>query len=292
MMKRNGFSIIEVVIGMLIASILSVIIYRMFTQTMRIARMSEGFIEEYGDAFIMANQIERDIMTIVVLKEHAKLAEKQEAEPKPLETPAGQQPLEKTSIDLTETPKNQEGEKQDEEERLAFAGVIKDNKLSSLSFVCTNALPQAEGGGSRLVRVRYVLAPDPDDATLSQLMREERRYQAKVVPGVQSDKPQAYIIMPRVESITVKFYGTLHAQKTDDKTSSGAGEPIALSSWGNEEQRRKLKRLVPEYLEIVGTCRSRGTNGTLSFSYFIAIPAGIAEGVDAREKERREGEKK
>lgn len=300
MMVRKGFTLIELMIGLLIASLLSVVLYRMFSQTMRVAHMSSGLIEDYSDVLIMSNQMERDITSIVVLKEHAKIAEQQaQAQAQEQQKQAGQPgaegaaaaPPKASSIDFGESGKEQEGEKkEEEEERLAFAGVIKDNKLSTLSFVCTNALPQVDSAGSRLVRVRYFLVADADDASLHQLMREERRYQAKNDAEPQPDKSRAYVIMPRIETITVRFYGTLYSKK-GEAGGTAQEESKTLLSWGNEEQRKALKRLVPEYLEISGSRRSRGSQVAIPFSFFIPIPAGIAEGIEARAKERREQEK-
>lgn len=286
MRTRRGFTLIDVIVGLLISSMLSVVLYRVFSQTMRIAHISSGLIEDYSDALIMAAQLERDITSVIVLKEHEKFAEKKPEEQKP-----AQESSDKLSaIELSED-KKKEGEK-NEEEQLAFAGVIKDNKLSSLSFVCTNALPQVDAMGSRLVRVRYFLEPDVLDPSLSRLMREERAYSsaASAATGQAARMSHAYTIMPRIESITMKFYGTVYTPPNAQKSSSD-GEMISLNSWGNEEQRKKLKRLVPEYVEIMGNYRSHATQDLVPFSLFIAIPSGIAAGIEGREQEKQKAEK-
>lgn len=289
MRAPRGFTLIDVVVGLLISSILSVMLYRVFSQTMRIAHVSSGLIEDYSDVLIMSAQLERDITSVIVLKEHEKFAEKKSEEKK---EPASLESAEKPSaIEFSESEKK-EGEKK-EEEQLAFSGVIKDNKLSSLSFVSTNALPQADQIGSRLVRVRYFLEPDLLDSSLSRLMREERAYSpssAVASTSQVSRMSHAYTIMPHIESMTMKFYGTVYTPPGAQKTSSSGSETIALSSWGNEEQRKKLKRLVPEYVEFIGTYRSHATKDAVPFSLFIAIPSGIAAGVEGREREKQEAE--
>jgi type II secretory pathway component PulJ len=287
MYSRSGFTLIDVVIGLLISSMLSVVLYRAFLQTMRIAHMSSGLIEDYSDVLIMSAQLERDVSSVVVLKDHEKLAKKAEEQRK-----TSQETAEKNSaVQLSGGEKKEEEKK--EEEQLAFSGVIKDNKLSSLSFVCTNALPQVDQIGSRLVRVRYFLEPDVSDASLSRLMREERTYfpPAVTMAGQAAIKSHAYNIMARIESITMKFYGTVYTPPGAQKSNSVDTEMISLSSWGNEEQRKKLKRLVPEYVEIIGNCRSQATQEAMPFSLFIAIPAGIAAGIEGREQEKQEAEK-
>ena len=49
---------------------------------------------------------------------------------------------------------------------------------------------------------------------------------------------------------------------------------------------------MPEYVEIMGNYRSNATNDLVPFSLYIAIPSGIAAGIEARDEERREAEKK
>lgn len=288
MRLSKGFSLIDVLVGLLIASLLSVVLYRVFSQTLRIASVSSGLIDDYSDILIMNTQLERDITSVVVLKEHESQSNTQEA------AAGNQQASDKAASAVELSATETKDDEKEQEERLAFSGVIKDGKLSSLSFVCTNALPDVDKFGSRLVRVRYFLAPEPSHASLSSLMREERVYSVmtKSRPGEQSAMSHPYPVMTNIESITMKFYGAVHVPAGKQQTGSSESGTIVLSSWGNEEQRKKLKRLVPEYIEISGNYRSSATHDLVPFSIFVGIPAGIAAGVEARDSERREAEKK
>ena len=227
MRLSKGFTLVDVIVGLLISSMLSVVLYRVFSQTMRIAHVSSGLIEDYSDLLIMSAQVERDITSVVVLKEHETSEKK---EPASSEKPAVDKQASAVELSGGEKEKDEENK----EEQLAFSGIIKDNKLSSLSFVCTNALPDVDKVGSRLVRVRYFLAPEPSDASLSRLMREERTYAAPnksllrqgfegQALGSPGQRGHAYPVMTRIESITVKFYGTVHTPEGAQKSASSEG---------------------------------------------------------------------
>jgi len=196
--KRQGFSLVEILVALMISSIVGALLYSILSQTVRTTDRVNSSVDTQGDLWIVSEQLERDITGIVLLAP---------PELKATDTATGQEVGAEEGAEASQKSMVQSMKSEDENESvewasdtMPFVGSLKEGKLATLSFITTSALPDPEHPGSRLVRVRYFLQPQRGDASVAQLMREESVYSAK--DAGDASKARAYSLLSRVESLT------------------------------------------------------------------------------------------
>lgn len=263
MKRSSGFSFIEVILALLIGSIISIMVYQVFAQTVRVTDRMSGRIDEYGDTFITLTQLERDLMGLVLLPESD--IKKTGTTNPASENQSG------ASIQA-----GQEIEGSEREERIPFECVVREGKLISLAFVTTNALPSVDAVGSRLVRVRYFIEVQRDDPALMQLMREEAPYPFQKQTALEQ---RAYPLLSHLESLEITCYLTVRKGESDQE--------VKLKEWGTDQQKEKYPA-APEFITISGVYRTRTTQEQIPFTYSISIPAAKLAVYDYYKKEEKQ----
>jgi len=268
-MQKSGFSLIELLIGLLIASFLTTVLYNMFHQTVTVSERLSVWIDDYSDILLMRSELERDIAGIVVVRTEQKSDNPKAAEPKDAAPKA------------TAIAQEGNGQKEDENQGKAqFSVEVKDGKLIQLSMITTHALPRVDKPGSHLVRVRYFLEEDPQQKKLFRLMRKETVDSPTAQKQEKLPGNRAYPLIQRLTSLHI----TLHVRTFVTGDGAKPATMKKIKQWGSKQAADEIP--VPEYIAFEGDYLSHNNKDTIPFSFLIKVP--IATGLyEAKQQELR-----
>jgi prepilin-type N-terminal cleavage/methylation domain-containing protein len=234
--QRNGFSLIELIIAMSIGSIVSIMLYRIFQQSISVMMILSGMMEDYSNTLIFLNQLERDCASIALV-DPACREKKTDRDKKSSQT-----------ADETNPPS-------------PFSAVIEQGILKNFSLVTTHALPQIDHAGTWLVRVTYRLVEQPGSNNLFQLLREESPYHATTIA---QGTFRAYPVLTDIVRLKVTFY--VHEFR------EGAPALRTLGEW-KKEAAKSDQIPAPEFIKFEGSCRAHAQEGEEPFSAIFILPA-------------------
>lgn len=257
-MKQPGFSLIEIIIAVAISSVLSLILYRAFSQTNRLVQQVRNLMDDTSDTLSSYAQLEKDFSAIFM----PTLEEIKKASAPPAQAAVANQTTPKT-------PAGQES-KEKKPEIIPFKTTMEGSKLATISFVTTNAFSILDEAASRPVRVTYKLKPQEGEGNkLFVLLREELPYDQKAEGEKKSSsaKPtHAYALIRNISSFSAKF--SAYDCKEESK------ELVSLSEWGTDEQKKKCpQRAIPEFVEISLDVTDVVTGRVTAYTCAITIPA-------------------
>jgi prepilin-type N-terminal cleavage/methylation domain-containing protein len=275
-----GMSLIEVIVALAVAAIISVILYQTFYQSVRFANRADALVDDYADILVLANQLERDFAGIFIPLPDLAISTTQLR--KETNTTAASAPQQSSDAKIPAPQGSGEASKLQ-----AFVCESKDKKLTSLAIYTTSALPTVDHPAARLVRVTYTLAAHQRDSdeqahNMSTLLRHEEPYQ----PATTNPASRPHALMSTVEAISCTCY--YHAveeapankpaekaeKKADAKKSARGVTTWNNASAENPNAAQGAKKLppVPEYVEFSGTYISRITHEKIPFSFIVPIP--------------------
>lgn len=257
--NRSGFSFIEVLVALVVGSILSVSLYRMLYQTVKVTEKMTTMTDDYADVLLMKTEFERDIAGIVVIKRDVKTGNRAAVVPG---APPEQQKEQKS---MMAQQQEESAASSQEKEEPQFRAEVRDGKLLSLALVTTHALPQVDLPGSHLVRVRYRLEDDPYEKGLMRLMREEYPYEQSGAKELEK-LARPYPLLQRITSVKMVFYMRIVSKEGKP----GETRMRSVTEWGGKEGEDSVP--VPEYIRLEGTCRSHNGHDEVPFSLVIAVP--------------------
>ena len=155
---RQGFTLLEVLIGTLIASLLSTMLMYVLLQVTSLQRVVDMRINLWMTASIVQNQFERDVMGTFV--PFAGFIESKKDEQKDPSSPQLRQTGRRTA---------------QAQKRLENVFYVARNAQGVQTFSCitTSMLPKYKHVKALAGRVVYSLVPSKDDARIFSLMRQE-----------------------------------------------------------------------------------------------------------------------
>ncbi len=285
--KTSGFSLIELVIAMTIASMLSLLLFGFVRQMAKVGIRTAAAVD-YGLALtVVHSQLERDLMAMVVPESafaSYKRAFKKEKEEKDKAAAVEKKTEEEP------TPKEEKEEKRTREIPPPFLAKFRDNRLELLFFVTTNRMPRHKIFVPYNTRVVYQLLPETEPG-LFKLVRAESSDIRRPIEDFTSGDVQSHLLISRIKSLTMKFFVPEEPKQEPKKESpEKAGEP-AEAVEKKEEQPKKPEKIVykeltawdpavlkkapymiPAYIEISGVRVDNDGRGDRSFTFAYKIP--------------------
>ena len=236
---KSGFTLIELVIGLFISSIMLVSLYTIFYITGRVIKSSEDIVSHDIHIAILGHQLEHDIDGIFAPSSTTITT----TQPSP-QTANEQKPTDQKES----TPK--------EIKDIFISANDKDGMLRTLSFITVNPLQtyHKEGPASRMVRVVYKLAPNEDKTSLILTRQESTNLDLKAFEIKGAQGIRAYELNDRIKSIEVEFkYPEQKEEKKETKEETQEQQKVAyvtVKEWTSEQQ-PKEKKPVPQIPQFI-----------------------------------------
>lgn len=223
---KTGFTLIEIVVFLAIASAMSIILFQSYFQTNRIVQFAGSMIDSDRRIMIMQDRLEKDITGAFIpqyLKQQKEEVEEEKTIQKKL--PEKQRPLPKL-----------------------FYSVNVGNRLKELTFITSNPLPVYGAAKPRIVRVRYQLVADERHKGAFTLLRQEAK---ELDYGHIIDKekgPRAYEIADNIKTLTLNYVSP--GEKNDEEQPSLKQAKEWNSDTQFKSEQKKKKRLLPQYVDM------------------------------------------
>ncbi|MGC2310899.1 MAG: prepilin-type N-terminal cleavage/methylation domain-containing protein [Candidatus Babeliaceae bacterium] len=243
---KSGFSLIEIVVALALASLLTIVLYTSFEQTKRTTKRMESLEEVSALTMRLYYQLEKDLGGVFVPPSFL-------VQDKKVTTTSGQP-----------VPEKQEQEKESEKLPEVFRVQIKGEE-KEFTFITTNPLLTYQEIKPRLVRVMYRIIPSKTrEGTFAFTRRESTEIDLKKF--LERGDENVFTIMDEITKITFRFMVLDPEQKEEKKE---------LVSWDIAAQ-KEMKNLIPNYVIFEGTFEDLVTHKEHPFNFSFALPAAAA----------------
>ena len=304
-MNKPGFSLIELMIAVGIASMLGVLLFAALDQIRKLVPVVDTLTQVYEAAALVNMQLERDLSGVAAPTEFYARQKK--------EAPPEQQQQKKKE---EESKKNEQAKKTAEVKPPApppkpfeklFYGTAKGGNFEQLTFITTNPLQvywSAKAGAAkpRMARILYTLKEEKNTVPRSpksySLVRQESRHLNYEALNKEDTKAQEQILAQGIKSATIEYTAVLvdETEKKEkeqdakkaaqekkvkeirksfewlDKTSQEKPEqPVA------EQKKEKKLPLVPGQVEVTISFWDTQKKRAFPFSFKIPIRSAIEE---------------
>lgn len=296
-MKAPGFILIELLVSLLIASLLSIGMMNSLTMVFKTNEIMDSLMDTSAGAVRMQQQLERDLSGVMIPTSLMATDTGGQKTPTPDNQP-GQTPAAPAAKKETIEPaKNKQ----------LFFATQKDKNTEVLTFITTNPLASfwsdtAGQAQSRIVRVVYRLEPDKDNSPLFRLMRQEgmdldfKNYASGVKKQI-----KALEVARGIKAFSLSFM-IEDDPENKDKTSSAAlgvvpapGTPSAsakagaepkktiayktLDEWHGEEKKdekeRKKEPKIPRFVRLKLTLLDAKKKREENFEYIFSCACDV-----------------
>lgn len=237
MILRKGFTILEVVFGLLISSMIALILFQSLTQTNGILARVTALTSLERRVMLLQQQFESDFSGIFA----PQLAERDD-----------EQEGEKESVSKKEEKKKKDGELQEEQSTGFRTFTFESDErglVKILSFVTTNPLSVYQQSSPRAVRVAYRVVSDPENEGKLLLIRQEsaeelslkKFEQATNKATIKTDQTpiRSYEIARDIENIKFDFFVEKRQKPEPEKKHS---ESESLADKKDEKQEEEKPR--------------------------------------------------
>ena len=305
--KNSGFTIVEIMIAIVIASLISFSLYKMVQQASGTVFRVTNIVDSDLPLIPFYNQLELDISGMFCPQTTAlaylQLFNKDKStvkEDKPLENKAGELPQQ--VVDQNEVKKEGDNaqikdgqdDNKDKKEYIKNVFYVKAEDSGDLvfSFITTAGVKTLDTEGylkpsSFIYRVAYILQKDPKiPETFRIIYKFDSDSQLLDLQKVLDPKFEpAYELISGIKDLKISFtvYEVKEVNQTDknskeDKDSQEQKESaqnIIISSWNEEENFKKYKALIPAYLYLSGTYLDTNSKNKIEhkFDFEFKIPA-------------------
>lgn len=251
-MVTRGFSLAEVMVALLLASLLSLSLFQLLNQTRKGVRRIINVIEVDEPLAAFYAQVEKDVTGMFSPQSsiEAYVAEDKKAEDAKKTTQRTPQPAQK--------PEEQK------EELIPIRPVVVfdiSKNAGSWSFITTGGIQQLDAKGAVesaafIKRVAYVLERDPQRPSLSRLMY---RYSTEELEGKKlqgADVTPSYEVLAGIKQLEFEFTLIEIVEKkegTSVQEESKTPSTSVLKEWNEAEIWKKFKVLIPAYVKITVT---------------------------------------
>lgn len=273
---RNGISLLDIMVALAVGSILSIMLYRSFTQTNQVVRVIEAISGMSMDLTLASDRLEKDLSGAFVPVQGI-------PKPKPKEDEKQKRTISVGATQKEETP------------RLGDVFVVSDQRKRTsqaatllLTFITSNPLVVYGETPARIVRVVYMLRPHKAVPGLLELVRYEspelelKQFEARQAKGT----IQGHQLISTLKTITVTC--TVRKQEPEEekekkekasrekKEKQEKEKPIEwehFTRWRDEERIKENKVIMPEVVEIKGTAVDARGKREMPFHFLIPIAA-------------------
>lgn len=268
-LRTRGFTIIELVIAITLASLLMIAVYRAFNQINRTAIHIESLFDYTQVMPLVYNQLEKDISAAFVpLRGYPPEEKKEEKKP--------------TDMLITGTATAPEVKPKKIEK--VFYSTNDHESLKLMTFISTNPLLGYGQIAPRIVRVTYRLVPDKNSENLFILTREES---TDLSAQALDKNTRGYEILRDLKTIKVRFWGIKEEEqekKDNKKEEKKKKEYVEFTEWGTDEQQKKTKKLVPNFVMLDGVVWDNKRKREQQFSFMYEIFAHEGKPAEAEKK--------
>lgn len=268
-MSKSGFSLVELLVATMIASILGTLLFSAFYQINRFVFAIDNRTSIIEKAALVNSQLEKDFAGIIVPNEFY------DRQPKSKERPSSDAGAKKNDVQKKEDEARKKQEEADAEQKKKkplekiFYSINKNGMLDALSFLTTSSLqvywgPKSGTAKPRIVRVLYLLKENPigkDGKKNFSLMRKES-------PKLEYEDVQnslEYLLADNIKSLTMDYTAVLIEPEKKLAANQNPGQNTAkpeieikqVSEWQqgkpqNEEVDKNQKQmpLVPQVISM------------------------------------------
>jgi prepilin-type N-terminal cleavage/methylation domain-containing protein len=301
--KNPGFSLVELLIASLIASILSGLLMSAIYQINRFVPVIDSTTAIYENIALINAQLERDLSGVTAPNEWY-LRQK-----KPQQKNAASKQDQKKEDEEEQAEENAAAgapAKQQRPLEKIFYSTNKGGMLDQLTFITTNPLQIYWGAKSgsakpRVARVRYLLKeekPTPKNPAKSYTLVRQESAKLDVSALDNKETAKEYEMVRGIKSLTVEYTAVLQEQKEQEAPTQGAGQQEAakkesakkeikkVAEWlekkDSEQENKQKLPVVPQLVEFTVALWDLPKKKSRSFSLKIPIRSEI-------EAERKEG---
>jgi prepilin-type N-terminal cleavage/methylation domain-containing protein len=283
---KPGLSLIEVVVGLAIASILSVLLYQSTSQTVRVVKTVDVMINAHSELALFSNRIQKDSAGMFVPRFAVeKKKDKTKPEPKAPEQKSQPKPEEADQSKINE-------EKQREVFFLENMNITKSShkEPSHFTFISANPLTVYGESAPRRVRISYALERQKEGKNIFKLVRYEssevdyKKFQEKqkskaikgydILTNIRQLEIQCFVPKPEVEEEKEKKGEDQKSLKQPQKKEKKKPKKIEYektSLWPVKEKEKKAQALLPQWIEIKGEITDARQKKEIPFQMFIPI---------------------
>lgn len=272
-MKTPGMTLIEMVIALAIASLLSLLLFQSFNQSQKTTWSLDALLDYSATVPTMYNQLDKDISTIFVPEQvFRELIEEQK----------------KGKNKEQEKQKNTEEKetKKIEKFKNIFVVAKKDKNVDFFSFLSTHSLSLFNEPVPNSVRVLYRLTPARNG--LFSLMRQESIKLDFPLEKFKSEKIREYALMHGIKEFSIQLMIPEKSKEENQKESEKKSEDKKykiVEAWlpnETELEEKKSEALIPEYIIIKGVFVHEGTRREYGFEWWFHTAAfdGIAQRIE------------
>ena len=258
-MKR-GFSLLEIMVALLIASLMSITLFQLLTTTRRAVNRITNVIEVDVPFIAFYNQLEKDIVGMFAPRSSVSYYASKEPEPEKSATQGKkEQPGQQGAVPEKKKPE----EKKPVQKPIANVFVCEGkNDSFFLSFITTGALVMLDKDGMPLPmpsmrRVVYLLEKDPQRPEVMRLIYRFSGNELSVDALRSSAFTPSYELVSGIKNWEIECTVIEMAEATAEKKASQEKKSTIMRTWNESEIWQKHKTLIPAYVRITGTIADR-----------------------------------
>ena len=223
--KRNnvivkpGFLLLEMVIGTLIASMISMVLMNTLGYMTKMSAVVENMADQALQISIVQHQFEKDVMGMCVVNQ-AVIEDDQDEQKKNKSVSTEQKENSGEQKEQQSNASLQKKERVPRLKKLFFVSIGQENQMQQVSFITNNPLPQfwqGSVGNAKPLRVRvvYFLKPDPQHQGSFMLMRQES---TDLLIESFKDKVPAYVVADHIASFSFTLsYDMVQKEEAKDQ---------------------------------------------------------------------------
>ena len=295
---KQGFALLELLIALAIAAIVSVSLTLFLDQTRRYQASIEDRVSVYTRASVALHQFEKDVMGAHVPiqnKEYEK-AQKKKTQPK---TPA------QTKETPKPAPQETKEKKAEPVKPVARVFYVEQSRDMLKRFTCITSNPlqvywskQVGRAKPKIARVVYSMVPDTQQDGSFILMRQEGDALDLKAYATKGDaKIRAYELIDGVKSCTLTFT-VFHEPEQPKKGEKAPPQPQKRqveerTSWDwpveqKKEEKKKPEPALPNFVTINLELWDERYERTTEFTYTVPVMADTREEQKEEEKPKKE----
>lgn len=251
---KPGYSLLEVTIGILLASLLAVSLFQSVGSTTQTVQLADEVMDLDLRTAIFHHQFQKDTVGIFVPEKPGLSAGLSAGAPAQEEGPKPKQEVQEKKP--SQPPKKIEFPKK------LFYSTNKNNQLEQFTFITTNPVQvyskvKNTQVSPRMVRIVYSLEPDPDHKGSFILYRQES--DTLELDALKSKTIRSYELLGNIKSFALEFsYPVKKEPKKDDpKAAPSVATPIQIEKivkqpdWPYATAKEAQEKKAPPYPQLI-----------------------------------------
>lgn len=249
--NSNGFSLLEMIFYLFLASILSLMLFNFLNQITKLSKVV-GELTDYTDQMTSAyDQLDRDFSAIFVPPSYAeKMTEKN---------------IKDTSAQAPQTG-------------APFACLVTEGQRAIISMITTTHLPRYRAWAPAPTLVVYRIVPECKGRFL-QLIRYETSNLLTPLADFEKDAVPGFTLIEHIQDLKIKLFAPdVEKKKAETSQPQSAKETQQskqkqrlFNSWDPEAVTRETGLFIPAFIELEGIWIDPSRNHARSFRFFFKI---------------------